>query len=166
VAEDGVTRIVRQWARARPDLDPSPILIIGRIARIDQKIDAALRPPFAAANLGNGDFDVLAALRRSDEPHALRPVELSRTLLVTTGAITKRIDRLEEQGYVVRDPSGTDDGRGTLVRLNRRGKVLVDRLIAVHLANERQLLGALTSAEQRTLADLLAKLDAGLISDP
>jgi hypothetical protein len=89
-------------------------------------------PAFAAANLGNGDFDVLAAFRRTDEPHALRPVELSRTLLVTTGAITKRIDRL----------------------------------IVVRLANERRLLGALTSAEQRTLADLLAKLDAGLISGP
>ena len=157
-----MNRIVEQWAQARPDLDASPILIVGRIARVDQKFGAALRPPFAAANLGVGDFDVLAALRRADRPHALRPAELSRALLVTTGAITKRIDRLEAQGHVVRDPSGTDDGRGTLVRLSRKGKALIDRLIEVHLANEHRLLGALTPAERKTLAGLLAKLDASL----
>ena len=164
MAIDDVNRIVEQWAEARPDLDASPILIVGRIARIDQKLAAALRPPFAAANLGVGDFDVLAALRRADPPHALRPAELSRMLLVTTGAITKRIDRLEAQGYLARDPSGLEDGRGTLVRLSRKGRTLTDRLIAVHLANEDRLLGALTSPERGTLAALLAKLDASLDS--
>lgn len=162
MAVDDVNQIVEQWAHARPDLDASPILVVGRIARVDQKLSAALRPPFAAADLGVGDFDVLAALRRADSPHALRPAELSRALLVTTGAITKRIDRLEAQGYVARDPSGTDDGRGTVVRLSRSGKTLTDRLIGVHLANENRLLSALTRAERETLAGLLAKLDASL----
>jgi DNA-binding MarR family transcriptional regulator len=160
VAEDDVTRIVEQWALARPDLDASPILIIGRIARLNHKLEAALRPPFAEADLNNGDFDVLAALRRTPARQAVRPAELSRRLLVTTGAITKRLDRLEAQGYVVRAWSVPDDARGKFVRLSRRGRSLVDRLVKVHFANEERLLQPLTSAERAQLAKLLAKLDA------
>ena len=159
---DPVARIVEQWAQERPDLDTSPILVIGRIARVDAKLDAALRIPFAAEGLGNGDFDVLAALRRAGETTAIRPSELSRTLLVTTGAITKRLDRLEKAGYVVRDPDVAEDGRGKLVRLTPHGRHLVDRMITHHLANENRLLTALTRDERDTLASLLAKLDAAL----
>lgn len=157
-----MTRIVEQWAEARPDLDASPILIVGRIMRLNQKLDTALRPPFAAEKLGGGDFDVLAALRRSGEPFAMRPADLSRTLLVTTGAVTKRIDRLERQGHVERDPAVPEDGRGKMVLLTRTGRELTDRLIGTHLANENRLLGALTPAERATLAGLLARLDASL----
>ena len=160
--EDDVTRIVEQWAQARPDLDASPLLVVGRIARLHHKLDAALRPPFAEAELNNGDFDVLAALRRTPAGQAVRPAELSRILLVTTGAITKRLDRLEAQGYVVRAWSVPDDARGKVVRLSRSGRSLVDRLIAVHLANEERLLQPLTSAERARLAKLLAKLDAAI----
>ena len=159
---DPVQRIVDQWAVTRPDLDAAPILIVGRIARLHHGMDAALRPTFAEHGLGNGDFDVLAALRRAGEPCALRPADLSRTLLVTTGAISKRIDRLEARGHVTRVGGVKDDARGKLVRLTRRGRNLVDRLIPVHLANERRLLDVLSSRERTTLARLLAKLDATL----
>ena len=154
--------IVEQWRRERPDLDPSPMLVVGRLQRLSQRLDLALRPPFAAEDLGNGDFDVLAALRRAGEPFAVRPAELSRSLLVTTGAITKRIDRMERQGYVERRGAIAADGRAKLVRLTARGRRLVDRLIALHLSNEERLLGGLSSVERSTLATLLAKLDAGL----
>lgn len=89
------TQVVEQWAIERPDLDASPILVIGRIERLPAKVEAALRPTFAAEAMGNGDFDVLAALRRNGSPYAMRPADLSRVMLVTTGAITKRIDRLQ-----------------------------------------------------------------------
>ncbi len=157
-----MTRIVKQWQRERPDLDASPMLVVGRIARVDDALHTALRPPFAAEGLGSGDFDVLAALRRTGEPFTLRPAELSRALLVTTGAITKRIDRLERQGYVERSSVPAQDGRAKLIRLTAPGKALVDRLIAVHLANEKRLIGALTRDERRTLGALLAKLDESL----
>ena len=155
-------RIVEQWGRERPDLDASPLLVVGRIARVDHALHTALRPPFAAEGLGPGDFDVLAALRRSGEPFTVRPAELSRTLLVTTGAITKRIDRLERQGYVERGGGVEDDGRGKIVQLTSQGRAFVDRMIAVHLANEDRLLAVLTRDERKTLAALLAKLDEGL----
>jgi DNA-binding MarR family transcriptional regulator len=161
VGADVVAGIAEQWARERPDLDATPLLILGRIARINQLADVALRGPFAEAHLANGDFDVLAALRRTGEPYALRPVDLSRSLMVTTGGITKRLDRLEGQDLVVRNDA-LDDGRGKLVRLTDAGVDLVDKLIGLHLANERSLLGSLTADEQKHLGTLLGRLTASL----
>jgi DNA-binding MarR family transcriptional regulator len=164
VAEDVVAGIVEQWAHERPDLDPSPMLIVGRLQRLAQLADSRLRPPFAAEDLANGDFDVLAALRRAGAPFRVRPVELSRSLLVTTGAITKRLDRLGALGLVERE-SADDDGRGKLVRLTPAGVATADRLIAVHLDNERQLVGGLSAAERDQLGALLARLATLLEKD-
>ena len=156
-----VAGLVEQWARERPDLDPSPLKVSARVMRVAHLLDIALRPPFAAAGLGNGDFDVLTALRRAGAPYALRPVELSHQMLVTTGAVTKRVDRLAAQGYVDREATA-DDGRGTLVRLTPAGLDLVDRMIAEHLANLDSLLGALDASERDTLAELLSRLAVSL----
>ena len=162
MSKDEVDRIVEQWEVERPDLDASPILVVGRIERLHAKVEAALRPTFAAEQLGNGDFDVLAALRRNGSPFAMRPADLSRALLVTTGAITKRIDRLENAGHVDRTESVEDDGRGKLVRLTEHGRTFIDQMILIHFTNEHRLLEALTATERHTLATLLAKLDASL----
>lgn len=156
-----VAGIVAQWGRERPDLDATPLLVIGRISRISQVIDTELRPPFAAADFANGDFDVLCALRRLGKPYECRPVELSHHLLVTTGGITKRLTRLEEQGLVSRTDAA-EDGRGKLVRLTRRGKATVDRMFPPHLDNQRRLLAGLAKREQRELQGLLSKLAASL----
>jgi DNA-binding MarR family transcriptional regulator len=152
-----VAEIVAQWGRERPDLDASPLLVIGRMARLTQLFEPRLRPPFAAAGLGNGDFDVLAALRRSGHPFTLTPGELSTALLVTTGAVTKRIDRLEMRGLVRRTVSASD-ARGRLVTLEPEGVRLTDELIGTHLANEARLLAGLDARERRELATLLARV--------
>ncbi|WP_442904800.1 MarR family winged helix-turn-helix transcriptional regulator [Glycomyces sp. MUSA5-2] len=154
---DAVADMVGQWHRERPDLDASPMLVVGRLFRLADGFDRELRPPFAEAGLGNGDFDVLAALRRSGEPYALSAGDLSRTVLVTTGAITKRVDRLEAKGLVERSVAD-EDARGRQISLTRKGKEMTDRLMGVHLANQARLLEPLTAAERQTLAGLLAKL--------
>ncbi|MEU5875109.1 MarR family transcriptional regulator [Glycomyces sp. NPDC047369] len=154
---DAVADMVGQWRRERPDLDASPMLVVGRMFRLADGFDRELRPPFADAGLGNGDFDVLAALRRSGEPYALSAGDLSRTVLVTTGAITKRVDRLEAKGLVARSVAD-EDARGRQISLTPKGKELTDRLMGVHLANQARLLEPLTAAERKTLAGLLAKL--------
>lgn len=158
---DHVAELADQWRRERPDLDPSPLLVIGRIEWIQARTDAALRPLFAAAGLGNGDFTTLTALRRSGPPYALSPGDLATAMLVTTGAVTKRTDRLVAQGLVTRGPAASD-GRGRLVALTDRGRALVDRLIGEHLANEERLLSGLTADERRRLAGLLHVLAASL----
>jgi DNA-binding MarR family transcriptional regulator len=154
---DAVAGIVDRWHAIRPDLDATPMLVIGRIMRLSALADAALRPTFANTGLANGDFDVLAALRRQDAPHEASPGELANATMVTTGATTKRIDRLEHQGYVARRAS-TTDGRARVVALTKKGLHVVDELIAVHVENEATLLSALSPAKRTQLARLLGEL--------
>jgi DNA-binding MarR family transcriptional regulator len=151
---DHVGRIMAQWAVERPDLDIEPQGIIGRLHRLSQALHEELRPVFASAGLSDGDFDVLAALRRSGAPYELSPGELGVTTMVTSGAVTKRVDRLEAAGYLERtvDPQ---DARGRRVRLTRAGLELIDPLFEQHMANEHRLISGLDPTERATLAGLL-----------
>ena len=151
---DHVGRIMAQWAVERPDLDVSPQGIIGRLHRLSQHLHDELRPVFAEAGLSDGDFDVLAELRRSGSPYELSPGALGATTMVTSGAVTKRVDRLESAGLVRRtvDP---DDARARRVRLTDDGVALIDRLFGVHMANEHRLVSGLTDLERTRLAGLL-----------
>ncbi len=151
---DHVGRIRRQWAEQRPDLDTSPMGVIGRVHRLADHLHAELRPVFAAAGLSDGDFDVLATLRRAGEPHELTPGALAATTMVTSGAVTKRVDRLERAGLVVRTVCA-DDARSRRVRLTPAGHRLVDDLVVRHLANEERLLAGLDEGERTRLAVLL-----------
>ena len=155
--QDHIAGIVAQWVAERPELDASPLLVIGRIAWLAERFDQALRPPFAAAGLSNGDFDVLAALRRVGAPYAMRHRDLCAATLVTPGAVTKRVDRMVTQGYVERQTDSTD-ARGQHVRLTAAGVRLVDRMIAVHLDNESRLLAGLSAPDRERLAQLLERL--------
>jgi DNA-binding MarR family transcriptional regulator len=154
---DAVDRIAEQWARERPELDVGPMLLVGRIHRLAELLDQELRLVFAQADLGNGDFDVLASLRRAGAPYELSPTELASTTMVTSGAVTKRVDRLVKQGLVERSASETD-GRGRVIALTRKGKQVQERLHPQHLANEERLVSALDDDERRQLGDLLSKL--------
>ena len=158
---DGVDAILEQWHRERPDLDPSPIAVIGRISRLSREIERRLEPVYAANGLEPGWYDVLATLRRAGPPHRLRPTDLAATLMLTTSGTTKRLDRLEAAGYVTREPD-PGDRRGLLIALTPQGRSLVDAAAANHLANERRILSGLTAAEQRQLAGLLRKLSVTL----
>lgn len=155
--EDRIAEIVGQWRRERPDLDASPLLIIGRIQQLAEAVDAALRPTFAAVDLGNGEFNVLAALRREGEPYTLTAGQLSQRMLVTTGAVTKRVDRLIARGLVSRSVSAAD-ARGRVVGLTPAGVTLTDQLIEKHLANEEAMLRGLADSDRRALEQLLATL--------
>ena len=155
--QDAVDRIVAQWAVERPELDTRPMSVIGRLHRLAELLDGELRTVFAEADLGNGDFDVLASLRRSGSPFQLTPGELSATTMVTSGAVTKRVDRLERKGLVERTVS-EGDRRGREIRLTAAGRALVDDVVVDHWANEDRLLAALDPDERRQLAGLLRKL--------
>jgi len=161
---DHVGRILEQWHRERPDLDVSPLGVVGRLHRLGDTLNAALRALFAEAGLSDGDFDVLASLRRSGAPYALTPTELAATTMVTSGAVTKRVDRLEAQGYVTRTISA-EDARSRTIALTVEGRTLIDALFPRHVDNERRLLAGLSTAERADLARLLEKwgrtLDGG-----
>ncbi len=154
---DGVDVILQQWQRERPDLDSSPIGVIGRISRLSREIERRLEPVYAACGLEPGWYDVLATLRRAGPPYRLRPTDFAASLMLTSSGTTKRLDRLEAAGHIAREPDPTDR-RGVLIRLTPRGRSLIDQAAVKHMANERRILSGLTAAEQRQLAGLLRKL--------
>jgi DNA-binding MarR family transcriptional regulator len=154
---DGVDVIVQQWQRERPDLDTSPIGVIGRISRLSREIERRLEPVYAASGLEPGWYDVLATLRRAGPPYRLRPTDFAASLMLTSSGTTKRLDRLEAAGHITREPDPTDR-RGVLITLTPQGRSLVDQAAVQHVANEQRILSGLTAAERRQLADLLRKL--------
>ena len=159
--KDGVDLIIEQWRRERPDLDPSPIGVIGRMSRLARELEARLEPVYREHGLEPGWHDVLATLRRSGPPFRLRVTDFSGALMLTSSGTTKRLDKLEQAGLIRRDPD-PDDRRGTLITLTDAGRKLIDSVTEAHLANERRLLDTLTESEQRRLADLMRKLRLGL----
>jgi DNA-binding MarR family transcriptional regulator len=154
--QDAVDRILEQWARERPDLDCSPMGIIGRISQLQREVHLAQRATFGRHGLDVPSFDVLAALRRAGPPYQLTPTALMRTALVTSGAITQRLDRLEEKGLITRTRSAAD-GRAVVVTLTPAGRAALDATLPDHLATERKLLEGLTAEELEQLAGLLRK---------
>ncbi|MFB7122526.1 MarR family winged helix-turn-helix transcriptional regulator [Kitasatospora sp. NPDC056273] len=154
---DTVDDIVEQWARARPELDAGPMALIGRLRRLNVRVDNALREYFTACGLDSSEFDVLATLRRSGEPYELNARALLKSAMVTSGAITNRVDRLSAKGLVERNPCPTDR-RAVLVRLTPAGKELIDGALAGHVRNEERILSALDADERNRLDALLRKL--------
>ena len=153
----GVDEILAQWTRERPDLDVSPMAVIGRLARAAAVIDVRLARTFATYGLDAASFDVLATLLRSGDPHALAPKDLADAAMVTSSAIAQRVNKLAAAGFVTRHKSNTD-GRGTLVTLTPKGKNLVEMTLPHHVKTEHNVLQSLTKCERATLADLLQRL--------
>ncbi|EFL19306.1 transcriptional regulator [Streptomyces sp. C] len=151
---DRVARIQADWRRERPDLDVSPQAVIGRLHRLADRLTEELALVYGRYGLGEGEFDVLCALRRAGEPYERAPGELAAHTMVTTGAMTKRIDRLERAGLVTRRRAD-DDQRGRIVALTGPGRELIDQAFTDHMRNERRLLDLLTPAEAASLETLL-----------
>jgi DNA-binding MarR family transcriptional regulator len=155
---DHVDRILEQWRAERPDLDPSPMAVVGRLARASAALAAGTDATFARHGIDASTFDVLATLRRQGAPYRLAPAALAQESMITTSAVAQRLNRLEALGFVTRLPR-PEDGRGELVELTTSGRELVDRVLPDHLATEEALLAPLDARERRTLAGLLARLD-------
>lgn len=156
-SEDVVDRISGQWRAVRPDVDVAPMQVIGRVSRLSRLIDRTLSENFAQHGIESWMYDVLATLRRSGEPYELTAGDLVHQTMVTTGAITNRLDRLEERGLVERaaDP---DDRRKVIVRLTVEGLELVDEVVRGHLATEGEILSELTRSQIDQLARFLRKI--------
>jgi DNA-binding MarR family transcriptional regulator len=154
---DAVDAITGQWRRERPELDLWPMAVFGRISRLSRLLDRELKEFFAEYGLEFFEFDVLATLRRAGAPYELSAGDLLRTSMVTSGAITNRVDRMEAKGLVlrVRDES---DRRSVRIRLTDHGLALVEELIGRHVANEKRLLGALPEDEREHLIGTLRTL--------
>ncbi|HET7425544.1 MAG TPA: MarR family transcriptional regulator, partial [Gemmatimonadales bacterium] len=138
---DGVDEIIEQWHRERPELDHSPIGVVGRISRLARELEARLEPVYREHGLEPGWHDVLATLRRTPS-YQLRPSDFTGSLMLTSSGTTKRLDRLEQAGLVARTPDPADR-RGVIITLTEAGHELIDRVTEAHMANEARLLAGL-----------------------
>ncbi|NJR53139.1 MAG: MarR family transcriptional regulator [Leptolyngbyaceae cyanobacterium CSU_1_3] len=154
---DPVDKILAQWRQERPDLDVSPMGIIGRVTRLAKHLEQAIQETFSEFGLTVGEFDVLATLRRAGRPYQLSPTELFNTLMVSSGTMTHRVDRLEQAELVQRIPD-LSDRRGIQIKLTDKGFDVIEKAVEAHVVNEHRILRGLDESEREVFTHLLRKL--------
>ncbi|HET6856602.1 MAG TPA: MarR family winged helix-turn-helix transcriptional regulator [Streptomyces sp.] len=156
---DAVDAIIGQWVEERPDLadDLWPVEVLGRLQRLGRVLDKEFRTFAAQRGLELGEVDVLTTLQRSGEPYALSAGALLKAAMVTSGAITNRIDRMEAKGLVERVREG-GDRRTVMIRLTEHGHEVTRAYMADHLANEARMLKELGRGECEQLGNSLRRL--------
>ncbi|MEP3115434.1 MarR family transcriptional regulator [Nisaea sp.] len=151
--------ILQQWKRERPDLDPSPMAVCGALRRANDRVRTAIEGTAAKGGLDGAGFDVLLTLRRQGRGETLTPSELAGEMMLSTSAMTNRLDRLEKRGLIERR-SDPKDRRSLKIALTEDGFSLADSLVVSHLTVEEQLLATLDTAEREDLKRLLSKISA------
>jgi DNA-binding MarR family transcriptional regulator len=154
---DSIEELVQAWQRERPDLESWPFAIFGRIWRLSASLLGDAERWLAPIGLTFESFSLIVTLRRAGAPFEMNPTALYRESLLSSGAITNRIDRVEAQGLVKRLPD-PNDRRGTIVRLTQKGRSLADRAIKLHFEALAVSLSALDKAERAQLSALLGTL--------
>jgi len=154
---DKIDQIVMQWNRERPDLDVTPMSLIGRLKRIMQHLSQGMEKTFAKHGLNSASFDVLATLRRSGAPYRLSPGELLATMMVTSGTMTNRVDQLvkSELAERVQNP---EDGRSVIIGLTDKGFAIIDAAVTEHVQTQTNLMSSLSEEESAAFNVLLSKL--------
>ncbi len=150
-----------QWRRELPDVDTVGMAVFGRARWITLQARPTIEAVFARHGLDAGEFDVLSTLLRAGQPYRLRPTELYKSLMISSGGLTDRLARLEKGGLIVREPSESD-ARSLLVRLTEHGRRQAERAFREDMEVERALLEGLDEAERELLSMLLEKLAASL----
>lgn len=138
-------------------MDTSPMDTIGRINRFARFVHDPIAATFAGFGIDRGEFDVISTLRRSGPPYRLTPTALCQFLMLTSGGLTHRLQRLEKRGLIAREPS-PEDGRVMMAVLSRTGHALVEAAFREDMKRERELLAPLDARERRQLGGLLRKL--------
>lgn len=164
-SDDHVDTVVAQWGRERPGLDVSGMDLISRVTRLSHLLRTRLNAVFAEHDLESWEFDVLATLLRNGPPYKLTPGQLIDSMMLTSGAMTNRLQRLERRGLITRTKS-PDDGRSVVVSLTESGSKVVDAALTDHAANESALVAGLAPDQQAQLIDLLRTFTRSLTLNP
>ncbi len=158
---DRIDRLLAEWEIERPELDAAAMAVVGRLLSIGRRLEARANAALKPLGLHYTDLDVLATLRRGGKPYRRTPTELRNSVLITSGAMTACLDRLERNGVIARvaDPH---DRRSSAAELTTEGRRLIDKAIAVRFKEAAEALSVLSEGERTRLAALLKKLGRGI----
>jgi DNA-binding MarR family transcriptional regulator len=160
-----IETILAQWERERPDIQFSAFLIAGAITQINQEFENAFRALGQNEfGIGTGDLRILLALRRSGPDRPQRPTDLFQSLLITSGAVTKQVDRLVAKGLVDRVADPTYQ-RGWLIHLTKKGTRVADRAIEAICTPDTKIgaaIAGLSDKDRKAGAAFLRRLLAEL----
>ena len=163
--QTSVASVIRQWHKARPELDLGPLGIFAAIAHAYWVSAPRIEKLMGRHGLTRGMFDVLTTLRRAAPPFELAPKQLSHSLLLSGAGITNRLDRLENLKLIVRRPDPSDR-RGLQIKITKLGLRLVDRILPELIELERKMSAELSSPDATELVRLLDKVSrSGSASD-
>ncbi|MDN3678784.1 MarR family transcriptional regulator [Vibrio tapetis subsp. quintayensis] len=151
---DAVDKIIGQWAIEKPELETKPMALIGRLLRLSKHIETKLSEFHKSYDLKMGEFDVLATLRRSGSPYRLTPSALMNTMMLTSGAMTNRLDKLESKGLIIRSHS-KEDRRSVSVELSKDGYELIDDMMKNYVQIQQELVSDLSLESSRELDQYL-----------
>jgi len=154
---DHVDFVLGQWHEQCPDLNVSSMAVFSRLFRLHTLAAREVESTFREYGLHQGEFDVLATLYRAGPPHALNPQALVEALLLSSGAMTHRLDSLQQAGLLVRAPN-PNDRRSVLVSLTPQGLRVIKAVLDDYLATLEHLLAPLATADRKHLATLLRQL--------
>ena len=155
--KDVLDELLEDWQRERPEIDTAAMSIVGRIIYLGGVLQIDAKRVLKPFNIRYTDFDVLATLRRRGKPYEMTPTKLSRSVLITSGAMTACLDRLEKSGFVKRQPD-PNDRRGTIVKLTAKGQSLIEAAIVPRFEVAAEVLASLSKSERDRLSVLLKKL--------
>ena len=156
-----IDELIQDWHRERPELDALPMAVVGRVLRLATRLEKRVNEALKPFDLALWGFDVLATLRRRGKPYAMTPTELMRSVMLTSGAMTNRVDRLEKLGLVERCPAPTDR-RSLQVKLTRKGLLVANRAVEARFEEAEDALSVLGKRDREILAGLLRRVLLGL----
>ncbi|ARP40877.1 MarR family winged helix-turn-helix transcriptional regulator [Vibrio syngnathi] len=151
---DAIDRVVEQWAKEKPELETEPMAMMGRIMRIAKYMETQVAELHKNYDMKLGEFDVLATLRRSGKPYQLTPSELIGSMMLTSGAMTNRLDKLEAKGLISREHS-KEDRRSVSVQLTKDGLILIDQMMTEHVEMQKKLVKSLSASQKKSTNQLL-----------
>lgn len=153
---DAIDRVLEGWQRELPGLDPSALGCVGRVIVLAQHLERSVSAALAAHNLTLGQFDILATLRRHGPRGGLTPTNLLVGVMLSSGGMTGRLDKLEERGLITRkaDPN---DRRGVVVELTAKGRKVIEAAAATRFAEAEESLPPIGESDRKVLAKLLRK---------
>lgn len=154
---DKLDRVVEQWEKEKPHLDTSAMQLIGRIMQLCKHFENQIALCHKSYNLKMGEFDVLATLRRSGNHYCLTPAQLINSMMLTSGAMTNRLDKLEIKGLIKRVHS-KQDRRSVTVGLTETGIALINKVIEEHVNLQHELVSSLPEKDRSYLNGVLKTL--------